>query len=62
MDGKRAKGRKEFVKFKKGEKLTFKQSILAKCFECMGRYIDGKVDCEVYNCPLYPYMPFKASP
>ena len=35
MEGKRAKGKREFEKFKKGEKLTYKQAVLAKCYECM---------------------------
>ncbi len=60
MEGKRARGKKEFEKFKKGEKLTYKQSVLAKCFECMCGYADGKVDCEVKSCPLHAYMPFRS--
>ncbi len=59
MEGKRARGKREFEKFKKGEKLTYKQSVLAKCFECMCGYADGKVDCEVESCPLHPLMPFQ---
>jgi hypothetical protein len=58
MEGKRAKGKREFEKFKKGEKLTYKQSVYANCYECMSGYYDGKVDCEVKNCPLYTFIPF----
>ena len=59
MEGKRAKGKREFEKFKKGEKLTYKQSVLAKCYDCTCFYADGKVDCKAKSCPLHPYMPFK---
>jgi hypothetical protein len=25
----------------------------------MGYYADGKMDCIVKDCPLYPFMPYK---
>jgi hypothetical protein len=59
LEGKRAKGKMEFEKFKQGAKLTYKQAVLAKCYECMCGYADGKVDCEVKDCPLIIFMPFK---
>jgi len=30
-----------------------------KCEDCMGLYKDGRVDCEVTGCPLYPWMPYR---
>jgi len=54
----KAKGRAEYEKFKKGKSLTRHQSIIAKCYECMCHYADGRVDCEVVGCPLYPYHPY----
>jgi len=57
--GKVAKGRKELIRFLKGEPLTYKQAIRAKCYECMGWYTDGKVTCGIKKCPLFPFMPFK---
>jgi hypothetical protein len=54
-----AKGRQELIKHLKGQRLTFRQSILAKCYDCMGYYADGKMDCIVKDCPLYPFMPYK---
>jgi len=42
------------------DKLTHKRAILAKCAECMGKYIDSKADCSIPDCPLYPYMPYGA--
>jgi hypothetical protein len=55
-----ARGMKEFYKYELGAKLTLKQSILAKCCECMGKYADGKVDCGIEECPLYPFMVYGA--
>ena len=39
-----------------GETLTPTQAINAKCYECMGLYADGKMDCKIPECPAYPYM------
>ena len=48
------KGAKEFEKFKRGEKLTRKQTMKAQCYECNG-YEEGSVDCKGISCPLYQY-------
>lgn len=53
-----AKGIKELKRYEMGDKLTPRQSILAKCAECMGLYADGKADCALDDCPLYPLMPY----
>ena len=53
-----ASGRSEFIKFLKGDRITLSESILAKCYGCMGYYQDGRNDCEDKLCPLYPYMPY----
>ena len=42
-----------------GVKLGRKDAILAKCYECMGGYDCGKVDCKAITCPLYDYYPYK---
>jgi len=52
------RGRRELLKHLDGKRLTPKQAILAKCFDCTGGYADGRADCEVIVCPLYQYMPF----
>jgi hypothetical protein len=57
--GKSAQGRKELIKFLKGGKLTRKQAMLAKCYECSGYYADGKRACTVADCPMIGYMPYK---
>ena len=36
------------------------KAVEAKCHRCMGEYVDGLVDCEVVECPLYPWMPYRA--
>ena len=55
-----ARGKRELLKYLQGDRLTRKEAMLAKCFECMGGYADGKVDCQVESCSLYPFMPFSA--
>jgi len=57
--GKTAKGQKEILKHLTGQKLTFKQAIYAKCYDCMNYFSDGKVDCKITSCPLYPFMAYK---
>lgn len=57
--GSLAKGRKELVKFLNGERLTQRQIIHAKCYDCRGYYADGKIDCKVDECPLYQHFPYK---
>lgn len=57
-----AKGRGELIKYLNGEKCTQRQAILAKCYDCMGYYADGKVDCCIKRCPLYPYSPYSSKP
>ena len=56
-----AKGNKELNAYLNGNKLTLKQSILAKCADCTNGYSDGKIDCKLNKCPLYPVMPYGAS-
>jgi hypothetical protein len=58
LNGILARGRNELKKHLNGGRLTFKQAILAKCYDCMGFYADGKADCAIPECPLYPVMPY----
>jgi len=57
--GKTARGQKEILKHLSGQKLTFKQAIYAKCYDCMNYFSDGKIDCKIPSCPLYPFMAYK---
>ena len=54
-----ARGKKEQEKHLAGEKLSMRQRILAKCYNCMNEYADGKVDCEIEECSLYAVMPYR---
>ena len=35
-------------------------AIRAKCGDCMANYADGRVDCIIPECLLYPFMPYTA--
>jgi len=52
-------GIKYLQKHLSGVILSRKQAMDAKCADCMEYYIDGKNDCELVNCPMYPYMPYR---
>jgi len=57
--GKRAIGRSEYCAYLRGEPVTRGQAVRAKCYDCMGMYRDGLVDCDIKRCPLYPFMPYR---
>lgn len=38
--------------------LSRMQAMKAKCFECMNGFLDGRQDCKIKDCPLYPWMPY----
>jgi len=52
-------GRTQYMRFLNGEKLTYREQILAKCYDCDGGHNDGRYDCEVVSCSLHPSMPYK---
>jgi len=54
------RGVKEQNKYLSGGKLSIRQAILAKCADCLGLYVDGKADCAMPDCPLYPWMVYGA--
>jgi hypothetical protein len=59
VGGLKAQGGKELKAHHEEKRLTNRQRILAKCYECQGGYADGKGDCGIARCPLYPLMPYK---
>jgi hypothetical protein len=59
LDGPVAIGKPQLIKHLNGKRLTFKGAILAKCYECMGYFRDGKVDCRITKCPLYPFQAYR---
>jgi hypothetical protein len=44
-----------------GMDLTAMQAIRAKCADCTGDYADGRISCELSECPLFPFHPYNAS-
>lgn len=52
-------GRTQYLRYLKGEKLTYMEAVHAKCAECCGGYVDGRHDCGISACPLYQFMPYK---
>lgn len=57
--GKDSSGKTHLLRHLQGEPLTMKQGILAGCCACCGYYADGRKDCHITECPLYPWMPYK---
>lgn len=53
-----AKGKQELLNHLNNEKLTLKQAVMAKCYDCCGYYQDGKLPCTSKNCALFPFMPY----
>jgi hypothetical protein len=53
------RGKAEYLRFKKGEPLSYKQAILAQCYVC---YIEGadskELDCMSGNCSLYQFQSY----
>jgi len=50
------------LKHLQGKRLTPAQAIMAKCSDCMADYVDGREDCAIPTCPLYPWMPYSSAP
>lgn len=55
----RFQGQKELILHLQGKRLSYKKACLAKCFECMGGYADGAMDCRITDCALYSRMPYQ---
>lgn len=57
-NGKAARGQKELIRHLEGHRLTLQQAVYSHCYDCMGFYADGKVDCQMPHCPLHPFMAY----
>ena len=55
-------GKTNLLKHLQGERLTQRQAILAKCCDCMNYHADGRMDCRMPHCSLYPFRPYKDDP
>jgi hypothetical protein len=51
-----APGNRYLKDYMEGKKLSLNQAVKAKCAECMAGFLDGKIDCGLGDCPLYPWM------
>ena len=60
VNGRKRAGQAWYVKYLKGNRLTQKQAIGAKCYDCDGMGELGV--CEVVECALYPYSPYRTHP
>jgi len=49
-------GKTQLLKYLTGKRLTQAQAIKAKCCDCMGGFSDGRIDCAMPDCSLYPFM------
>lgn len=57
--GKAFRGKAEYLKYLRGERLTLREAVTAACYECRGYYEDMPTeDCLVVICPLRPFMPY----
>lgn len=61
MKGKKSGGMTNYLKYLSGRKIGLKGAVLAKCFDCCGFYADGRMDCKIQDCPLYPWQPYRES-
>ena len=59
------KGEGAHRKWKRGEKLTRGEAILAQCYDCNDGHREGPLsnskDCLGQSCALYQYMPYRAN-
>ena len=39
--------------------LSKTKALKMKCKRCMADFTDGRTDCEIKWCPLYPWMPYR---
>ena len=49
-------GKKLYIRYLEGERLTIGEAVKAMCHVCHGRDL-GTLDCEGRTCPLYPWHP-----
>lgn len=56
------RGRGELLKYLNGGRLSARQAAVAKCYDCMAYGADGRQDCGIETCALYPLMPYSSKP
>jgi hypothetical protein len=58
-NGTLSRGKKSLIKHLENGKIGRKEAMDAKCYDCMGYFIDGRKDCKMPNCSLFKYRPYK---
>jgi hypothetical protein len=53
------KGKSVLIKHLNGERLTQRQAIQAKCYDCNG--MGESNECDIQTCSLYPYSPYRVA-
>ena len=53
--GLKSKGKTKYLKYLKGQRITRDEAIKAMCYDCEGYYLDGRQECHITTCPLYPF-------
>ena len=50
-------GKSDLIKYLTGKRLTQRQAIRAKCYDCSGM---GEInECDINTCSLFPYSPYR---
>ena len=57
--GKKRKGQTFLIKHLEGKRLTQRQAIGARCYDCDGMGESG--ECDTKECSLHPYSPYAIS-
>ena len=57
INGNKRAGQSALIKYLKGGRLTQKQAIAAKCYDCNG--MGECAVCDTEECSLYPYSPYR---
>jgi len=60
QDTMQSAGKTQLMRHLDGKTLTRSQAIYAKCCDCMGYYFDGRGDCKMKHCPLYPFIRYRS--
>jgi hypothetical protein len=58
--GTKRAGQKDLINYLEGKRLTQRQAIKAKCYNCNG--MGEQSSCDTEECPLLPHSPYKKKP
>ena len=60
LQGTSRAGKREFIKYLRGDRITRQQAIRSKCYDCSG--MGEQKECDMEDCSLYPYSPYRVKP